>query len=263
MATQRSFSHALSIECRVVWALFLRETLTRYGRHNIGVLWLFGEPMLFTLGVTALWTLLKVSHSSSIPIVAFALTGYSTVLVWRNMPNRLNKAIEIHLGLMHHRNVRPFDIYVARLLLEIGGVTASFISLSVIFCAIGWLSPPENMLELIGGWVLIIWFGSSLAVLVASISEHSELFERLWHPVTYILIGFSGLGFVVDAMPKAAQKYLLLVPMVNCTEIIRDGYFGSLFTAHYSVAYIVIWNCVLSFLAMVGVRSLSKGVTLQ
>ena len=31
---------------QVVWALILREILTRYGRHNIGFLWLFVEPML-------------------------------------------------------------------------------------------------------------------------------------------------------------------------------------------------------------------------
>lgn len=260
---QGSFSRALTIQRRVVWALFLRETLTRYGRHNIGVLWLFGEPMLFTLGITAVWTLMKLSHASSIPIVAFALTGYSTVLVWRNMPNRLNKAIEIHLGLMHHRNVRPLDIYLARLLLEIGGVTTSFVVLSAVFCSIGWMDPPENVLEVIGGWALMVWFGSALAILVGTISEHSELFERLWHPVTYILIGFSGLGFIVDAMPKAAQQYLVLIPMVNCSEIIREGYFGSLFTAHYDVLYVVTWNCVLSFLAMAGVRSVSRGMTLQ
>lgn len=219
--------------------------------------------MLFTLGITALWSLMHLSHASDIPIVAFALTGYSTVLVWRNMPNRLNKAIEIHLGLMHHRNVRPFDIYAARIALEVGGVTTSFVVLSSVFCSIGWMDPPEDILTVIGGWVLMVWFGASLAVLVGSISEHSELFERLWHPITYIMIGFSGLGFLVDAMPAASQKYLLYIPMVNCSEIIRDGYFGSLFKAHYDVLYVVIWNIVQTYLAMIGVRMLSRGTTLQ
>jgi ABC-type polysaccharide/polyol phosphate export permease len=34
----------------VLGALLIRELLTRYGRHNIGFLWLFVEPMIFTLG---------------------------------------------------------------------------------------------------------------------------------------------------------------------------------------------------------------------
>ena len=43
-------SDAWRVERRVIWALMLREMMTRYGRHNIGFLWLFAEPMLFTLG---------------------------------------------------------------------------------------------------------------------------------------------------------------------------------------------------------------------
>ncbi len=83
-----SLRHSLRVQGRVLWALLLREMLTRYGRHNIGFLWLFVEPMLFTLGVAALWTAAKAYQGSNLPIVAFALTGYSSVLLWRNMPGR-------------------------------------------------------------------------------------------------------------------------------------------------------------------------------
>ena len=44
------------IQRRVLGALLLRELLTRYGRNNIGFLWLFVEPMLFTLIITLFWT---------------------------------------------------------------------------------------------------------------------------------------------------------------------------------------------------------------
>ena len=61
------------VQKRILGALLVREILTRYGRHNIGFLWLFVEPMIFTLGVTALWTATKSVHGSDLPIVAFAL----------------------------------------------------------------------------------------------------------------------------------------------------------------------------------------------
>src|SRR5512136_516731 len=106
------------IQLRVIGALLMREILTRYGRHNIGFLWLFVEPMLFTLGVTALWTLAKAHQVSRIPIVAFAITGYSSVLLWRNMPGRCVSAIEPNLALLYHRNVKIIDVFAARLILE-------------------------------------------------------------------------------------------------------------------------------------------------
>ena len=73
-------------------ALLMREIITRFGRENLGVLWLVAEPMLFTLGVTTLWTAAGLHHGSPIPIVAFAVTGYSSVLMWRNCATRAGSA---------------------------------------------------------------------------------------------------------------------------------------------------------------------------
>ena len=126
-------ARSFKIQSRVIWALLLREIITRYGRHNIGFLWLFVEPMLFTLGVTVLWTALKMNHVSSLPITAFAVTGYSTILLWRNMPGRLICSVEPNLALMYHRDVKVIDIYTARLMLEFMGATTSFIVLTIIF----------------------------------------------------------------------------------------------------------------------------------
>ena len=45
-----------AVQRRVIFALLMREVLTRFGRHNIGFLWMFVEPMVFTLFVAGLWT---------------------------------------------------------------------------------------------------------------------------------------------------------------------------------------------------------------
>src|SRR5450631_4437253 len=97
MATvsELSFFQSLAIQGRVLHALMMRELITRFGRDNLGVLWLVGEPMLFTLGVTTLWSLAGLAHKGSgIPIVAFAVTGYSSVLMWRNSASHCTHAIE-------------------------------------------------------------------------------------------------------------------------------------------------------------------------
>ncbi|MDP3222903.1 MAG: capsule polysaccharide export ABC transporter permease, partial [Rubrivivax sp.] len=43
------------VQRRVIGALMMREVITRFGRHNLGALWLVAEPMIFTLGVAAVW----------------------------------------------------------------------------------------------------------------------------------------------------------------------------------------------------------------
>lgn len=252
---------SLNIQLRVIGALLMREVLTRYGRHNIGFMWMFVEPMLFTLGVTALWTFAKMHHSSSIPIVAFAITGYSSVLLWRNMPSRCVGAVEPNLALMYHRNVKIFDIFAARLLLEAAGATTSFISLSVFFISIGWMNPPQDMLKILLGWGMTTWFGFALALLLGCLSERSEIVEKLWHPAAYLLFPLSGAAFMVDVLPPTAQKIILILPMVHGVEMVRDGYFGSLVRTHYDLTYMTLVCLVITLLAFTQERYISKRVT--
>jgi ABC-type polysaccharide/polyol phosphate export permease len=253
----------LRVQRRVITALFMREVLTRYGRHNIGFLWLFVEPMIFTLGVTALWTATHSVHGSDLPIVAFALTGYSSVLLWRNMPGRCIGALWNNLSLLYHRNIKPLDIYIARLLLEFGGATISFFALSLLFISIDWLEPPEDVLQIMGGWLLIAWFGSALAIYLGALSHESELVDKLWHPASYLIFPLSGAAFMVDALPPFAQDVVLWIPMVHGVEIVREGYFGSRARAHYDVEYVLSVCLVLTFLALLHVRKVAARVVLE
>lgn len=251
---------SLEINRRIVGALLVREMLTRYGRHNIGFLWLFVEPMLFTLGVTALWTATKSVHGSDLPIVAFALTGYSSVLLWRNMPGRCIGALWANLSLMYHRNIKVLDIYLARLMLEFGGATISFAVLSLVFVALGMLALPEDFLKVAGGWLLLAWFGSALAIFLGALSHQSELVDKLWHPASYLLFPLSGAAFLVDALPIFAQEIVLWIPTVHGVELVREGWFGSQARAHYDVAYLVTCNLVLSLAALMTVRWIAQRV---
>jgi len=235
---------AWRIQRRTVWALILREILTRYGRHNIGFLWLFVEPMLFTIGVTALWTATKSVHGSNLPIVAFAITGYSSVLLWRNMPARCIGALAPNLGLLYHRNVRPIDVYLARLILEVAGTTTSFVFLVLFFHFI--VATVTQLLP------------STLALFLGALSEQSETVEKLWHPSAYILFPLSGAAFLVDTLPPPAQGVVLLLPMIHAVEYLREGYFGSEIRAHYDMAYMALWNIGLTAIGLAQTRKISR-----
>ena len=255
-----SILRSWTIQKRVIGALLMREILTRYGRHNIGFLWMFVEPMLFTLGVTALWTLSKANHGSNLPIVAFAVTGYSSVLLWRNMPSRCIGAVGPNLALMYHRHVKVDDIFASRLLLEAAGATISFIVLSILFISIGWMAPPEDTLKVVGAWFMLAWFGASLAIFLGSWSEQTEIIEKIWHPISYISFPLSGAAFLVDALPSAARDFILWIPMVHGVEMLREGYFGSAVTAHYDTGYMALWCLAFSLMGMAKLRVVSRQI---
>jgi capsular polysaccharide transport system permease protein len=261
MRAETTLRQSLGIQLRVVGALLMREVITRYGRHNIGFFWLFAEPMIFTLGVAALWTATQSVHSGHLPIIAFAVTGYSSVLLWRNMPNRLVGAVEPNLSLLHHRNVKIFDIYLSRLALEAVGATISFTVLTSIFTTMGWMQPPEDIGMVLLGWLMLAWFGSALAITVGAISERTEIVDKVWHPITYLTFPLSGAAYVVDWLPPAAQNAVLYLPMVHGVELLREGYFGSAVRSHYDLTYMASVCLGLTLLGLLQVRHISGRVT--
>src|SRR5271169_665993 len=217
MATisELSFFQSLAIQGRVLHALMMRELITRYGRDNLGVLWLVGEPMIFTLGVTTLWSAAGLSHGGTgIPIVAFAVTGYSSVLMWRNATSQCSAGIEQNKPLLFHRGVLIIDVFLTRIALEIVGASSSFIALSFFFIFIGWMPAPDNLLVVFAGWFMLAWLGASLALLVGSAASLSPLVHRLWHPIAYLLFPMSGAAFMVEWLPKNLRTAVLLLPMV-------------------------------------------------
>jgi ABC-type polysaccharide/polyol phosphate export permease len=261
MVNETPLMRSFAIQVRVIGALLMREIITRYGRHNIGFMWLFFEPMMFTLGVTALWSFSGAKHFSDMPVVSFALTGYSAVLLWRNMPTRCNGAIEPNYSLLYHRNVKVLDIFASRLLLEVAGASISFLVLGTLFVSIGWMNGPDDVVKVLIGWGLLAWFGGALALITGALSARTEIVEKIWHPASYLLFPLSGAAFMVDWFPVHTQKIILYLPMVHGVEILREGYFGSTVRTHYDVAYMSIVCLCMTLIGLALTRETSRRVT--
>lgn len=260
MKISNSFREGLRIQLRVIHALLMREVITRFGRENLGVLWLILEPALFTLGVTALWTAAGLQHESNLPIVSFAITGYSSVLMWRNTATKCNQAILQNFNLLYHRNVHVIDVFITRIILEVAGASASFLILSLAFIAFEVIEPPVELFDVICGWLMMTWFGASLGLILGAASTYSELVDRIWHPTSYLLFPLSGAAFMVDWLPKLAQDLVLMLPMVHGVELIREGYFGHLVKTHYNIYYMSFVCLLMNFVGLILVRDASHRV---
>jgi capsular polysaccharide transport system permease protein len=258
--TEVSLLQSLAIQRRVLYALMMRELITRFGRENLGVLWLVGEPMIFTLGVATLWTALGLSHGTGIPIVAFAVTGYSSVLMWRNSATRCSSAVEMNKSLLYHRSVQVIDVFLTRIALEVCGATCSLIVLSSVFTYVGWMRPPVDFLLVVTGWLMLAWFGASLALLIGAGTAFSPVVERLWHPAAYLFFPISGAAFMVDWLPRKFQAIVLLLPTVHGVEMLRQGYFGNAVPSHYDIGYMAICCLVLSVAGLLVVREAGRRV---
>ena len=248
------------IQKRVIGALLMREIITRYGRNNIGFLWLFVEPLLMTLMILLLWGAARANQYSDLNIIAFTLTGYPLAMMWRNVSNRAIGAISANASLLYHRNVRVLDTLFARMLLEIAGATIAQIAIVGVLILIGWIPTPADVFYMLMAWLLMALFAIGLGLVICSIAFKVEAFGKIWGTFSFVMMPLSGAFFFVSSLPQQAQQYVLWMPMVHGTEMFRQGYFGASVITHESISYIVLCNLVLLLLGFIMVNDFSKGV---
>ncbi|SUB20923.1 protein HexB [Pasteurella bettyae] len=187
---------SLVIQCRVIHALLMREIITRYGRQNIGFLWLFVEPLIMTLGIVLLWGFLRADRYSTLNIMAFTITGYPMAMMWRNASNRAIGAISSNISLLYHRNVRVLDTIFTRVLLEVAGATIAQILLTGLLVFIGWIEPPEDIFYMLIAWGLMSIFAFALGLVICALSYHFDAFGKIWNTLSFILLPLSGAFFL-------------------------------------------------------------------
>lgn len=248
-------TRSLGIQRRVIHALIARELLTRYGRHNIGFAWVFVEPTLFTLAIAWLWTLTKAATMPGVSVVAFALTGYSAVQLWRNAATRSTHAVATNWALLYHRDVTPLDIYIARALIEIGATTASLLLLTAVLVATGQMNIPADPFRVLVAWGLLSAFAMGFSMVVGALAHRSEAFERVWHILAYLLFPVSGAMFMVHWLPENAREAVLWLPMVHGVEMLRGGWFGAAVKTYESVPYFATSVAVIVLLGLALVRA--------
>jgi ABC-type polysaccharide/polyol phosphate export permease len=254
---QTSFVDSLRIQKRVIGALIRREILTRYGRHNIGFLWLFIEPMFFSVGITILWTYMQFAKGD-IPVAGFALTGYSALVAWRNTVNKMAGTASSNRGLLYHQQVKILDLALARMIVEFAGVTMSLVILTIIFQQLGLMRFPLDPLGVVSGWLYLLWFVAGVGMVALYLGEVSELFDRVWHVVMYLTLPFTGAFSMMAWLPPEAQGVLLWSPMVHAVEMLREGYFGKGVHAVYSIDYLIKTNAALTLLGLLLVRRVRR-----
>lgn len=236
---QPPFIEQFRIQLRVIWALTLREMITRYGREGLGIIWIIAEPVMFIVGVMVIFSAAGHSEFTGTTVAEYLAVSYPTLLLWRNGTGRVVKAVDVNRALLHHRPVRPLDIIYSRILLEFVSATAAFIVLYLFFIALGICQWPADLLTMIVGYFMVVWFSFAFVLFMAALSELSESIERVSHIILYLNLPFSGVFITAAAVPPPYRDYLLYFPLINCVEWFHHGYYGGRLTTYYNPEYTI------------------------
>ena len=242
---------AILIQQRVIKALIMRELHTRYGRENIGYLWLILEPMLLASIIGLVHAKGSHVHDGDIGSVPLALLGYCNFMVFRSLFNRGEGAIEQNLPLMYHRTVKPLDVLLGRALLDTAGCWVAFAILMGAALALGMTHFPARPGWMIFGMLMMLWFAFAASLAVAGLTYERRVLGRLVHPLSYVMMPLSGAFFTMAMLPKQLREVFLWIPLAHIFEILRYGWFYSATDKYISLSYLLAWQLSLTLLGLI------------
>lgn len=232
-----SFRKGWDIQTRVIGALMIRELTTRFGRENIGFLWILAEPLLFAVLVGFIWRLMKGPTEYGVDIYAFVVSGYIPLVLFRSVVSRSISSFTANGSLMYHRQIKILDIIIVRFLIELVGHMMAYLVIAIVLGALGFFPWPYDMGVFLIGWGYYALFALSVCLVIAPLSELSEALEKFMPVTLYVMIPFSGTFYIVSALSPAVAEIVLYSPPVHGMEMMRYGLFGPSINPHYDFVF--------------------------
>lgn len=245
-----SFVAGWRIQRRVIGALMIRELVTRFGRENIGFLWIMVEPLLFAGMVGFVWRYMKGPEEHGVSIVAFVASGYIPMTFFRHAVMRTTRVFSVNGSLLYHRQIKVLDFIFVRVLIEMIGAMMAYLFIGALLLILKEFPVPADLGSLFLGWILYCLFTFSLCLVLAPLSEMSEIIEKLMPVTLYIMIPFSGVFNMVSWLAPHFQQAMLYSPFVSPMELMRHGIFGDRVNAIWELSVPLTSTIVLTLIGL-------------
>jgi capsular polysaccharide transport system permease protein len=259
----RKFREDLATQWRVVGALLIREIYTRFGREGLGFAWIVAEPLIFAIPVLLTWSVVRPPYEYGVPMMPFLWTGYMPLLMFRHVGARMLLFVRVNAGLLYHRQVTIFDIFVARCLLEVTSSLTAVLVSGVLFYSVGLIDLPRDLPMFYVGYLYMVWWCAVIGLIVGAFSERTDWAEKIWSPYSYLYIFFGGVFFMAEWLPESLRSWALLQPSVQAYEFIRAGMFGSTIKTYGDPAYETAALAILTLIGLLLMRDARKYVVAE
>ena len=238
----RRLRQGFAVQRRVIVALCIRLLMTKYGRNNIGFLWIVLEPMILCTGVLIVRSLISGGEEGGVSLIAMLTTGYLPLTLWRHITNAGVMLLRRSGTLLYHRDITLFDCSFATMLIELAGCTLAATIVYWTLFSLHLIEPMYDIGLVIGGWLSMFVLSAGVMMVFAVLTELYEASERFIQPFQYISIPICGFFYMVNWLPTYVQKMAWYVPTVHCYEMIRAGTFGPGIPTYYTPWYPLLWG---------------------
>ncbi|HEX3536520.1 MAG TPA: ABC transporter permease [Stellaceae bacterium] len=218
----------LNTQRRVIRALVIRETRTRFGDSKLGYGWALLEPILHIALLSVVFALLM--HGTP-PIgtefFIFYFTGLIPYHVFVHSSGAMTFAVTGNAPLLQLPLVTTFDVILARGLLEFVTDIIVAVLLLIGFAAIGLHAMPIDFLSPTITLIVTAVLGFGIGFINAVVAVFIRSWDRLYAQITRTLYFCSGIFYVPGMMPDWVLDLLGWNPILHAIDWFRSGFFDN------------------------------------
>jgi len=250
---------AFVTQMRVIGALILRDTRTRFGRSQLGYLWAILEPLSYVILIAVLFKAIGRHSPFGGDSVLFFATGILPFTVFASLSRSLSGAIDANRALLTYPLVKPIDTLVARGMLELATSMMVMIILFGGIVAFNQVAGPIHM-EIIATAILgLALFGFGVGMTNAAIEQVFPTWRQIYSVLSRPLMLVCAVFFTLESLPSALRDVVAYIPITHGVELFRIGYYSGYRSSALDIAYLYevgLAMCLIGFASERSLRSL-------
>jgi len=249
---------ALKVQGRVISALTLRETRSRYGNSKLGFFWALFEPAAHIVVFIAIFSSLGRAIPVGDSMALFMLTGIVPWLLYSNIVSKVMAGLSANQSLLGYPQVMPMDITISRVILEFSSlfiVMLFFIGLAIYT---GVSVKIDNFIEVMNATGLFVLLGTGVGLINSAIVQSTPSYSNIYSAISRPLYFMSGIFFTADFLSPEIFSFLQYNPLLHLMEWFRSGFYTSFDSTLYDRSYAISFSLNVFAIGLVAERITRK-----
>ncbi len=242
------------IQQAVVKALFIRELKTRFGTSPFGYAWAIAGPFFGVMVMVVIFSTISRAGYQGIPFALFFTPGFLLLGFFTGVATGGSGAINGNKGLFNYKQVKPFDAFLTRTLLE---TVLLIVSMVFIYSAYAWYGYDVAMQDPLVVILVVICLsalGLGLSMCIGSLGLYFKDTDKIVSVLTRPLFFVSCVIYPLIVIPAKYHYLFLWNPLVHAIELMRVAWYPHYIAPGVDLMYLFTCSLGCLFLGMLSYR---------
>lgn len=249
---------ALQLQGRVVSALILRETRSRYGNSKLGFFWALVEPFAHIAVFMAIFSAMGRAIPVGDSMGVFILTGIVPWLLFNNIVTGIMGGVEANRPLLGYPQVMPIDAMVARILLETATLIIVFLFFIVLALNFNFTIEIDDILMMMSSAGILIVLAAGVGMINAAIKLYYPSYATIYNALSRPFYFMSGIFFTADFLSPEVLGMIDFNPILHIVEWFRTGFYRSFNSEFYDINYVITTTLIIFLIGLMAERATRK-----